>query len=162
MNFKVFCLKKNRHLEASSVKTFLSSYADGKTLFWVDIAQPDPEALRELLSPLQLHPLVLEGVHLGHDKARLLGGGRGATVKISLDGEDAILRRYYRGGMVGKLLTDQYFWLGKSASRPWREWHILERAWQAGLPVPKPIAACLCRTLWWYQAAIITGRWLDC
>ena len=91
----------------------------------------------------------------------LLGGGRGATVKISLDGEDAILRRYYRGGMVGKFLTDQYLWLGKAASRPWREWDILERAWQAGLPVPKPIAACVCRKLWWYRAAIITGFLAD-
>lgn len=91
----------------------------------------------------------------------LLGGGRRATVKISLDGEDAILRRYYRGGMVGKVLTDQYFWLGKSSSRPWREWQVLERAWQAGLPVPKPIAACVCRKRWWYHAAIVTGYLAD-
>ena len=91
----------------------------------------------------------------------LLGGGRGATVRISLDGEDAILRRYYRGGMVGRVLTDQYFWLGKSMSRPWREWQVLERAWQAGLPVPKPIAACACRKFWWYHAGIITGYLAD-
>ena len=86
-----------------------------------------------------------------------LGGGRGATVRISLQGQDAILRHYYRGGLVGKFLTDQYLWLGKSMSRPWREWKILERAYRAGLPVPKPVGACACRRGWWYRAAIITG-----
>jgi 3-deoxy-D-manno-octulosonic acid kinase len=86
-----------------------------------------------------------------------LGGGRGATARIVVDGEAAILRRYYRGGMVGKLLTDQYLWLGKSLSRPWREWQILDRAYRADLPVPKPIAACVCHKGLWYHAAIITG-----
>jgi 3-deoxy-D-manno-octulosonic acid kinase len=86
-----------------------------------------------------------------------LSGGRGATVRIILDDEPAILRRYYRGGLVGKFLTDQYLWLGKAMTRPWREWQILDRAYRAGLPVPKPVAACVCRRLWWYHAAIITG-----
>ena len=62
---------------------------------------------------------------------------------------------------LGRFLTDQYAWIGLSASRPWREWHILERAWQAGLPVPKPIAACVCRKYWWYHAGIITAYLAD-
>ena len=86
-----------------------------------------------------------------------LSGGRGATARITLDGQAAILRRYYRGGMVGKMLTDQYLWLGKTMTRPWREWQILDRAYRANLPVPKPIAACVCRKDWWYHAAIISG-----
>ena len=61
MNLKVFCLNRNRHLEVSSLAAFRASYADGKTVFWVDITEPDPEDLTEFLSPLKLHPLVMEG-----------------------------------------------------------------------------------------------------
>jgi 3-deoxy-D-manno-octulosonic acid kinase len=78
-------------------------------------------------------------------------------VRIGLDGRDAVLRRYHRGGAVGKLLSDQYLWMGKILSRPWREWKILERARRAGLPVPEPIAACICRSGLWYRAVLVTA-----
>ncbi len=78
-------------------------------------------------------------------------------MRIGLDGRDAVLRRYHRGGAVGKLLSDQYLWMGKILSRPWREWKILERARRAGLPVPEPIAACICRSGLWYRAVLVTA-----
>jgi 3-deoxy-D-manno-octulosonic acid kinase len=84
-------------------------------------------------------------------------GGRGGSYLIDIDGRQAILRRYQRGGHVGKLLSDQYLWLGWRMTRPWREWHILQRALKAGLPVPEPIAACACRSGLWYRAALITA-----
>lgn len=84
-------------------------------------------------------------------------GGRGGSYLIDIDGRQAILRRYQRGGQVGKLLSDQYLWLGWRMTRPWREWHILQRALKAGLPVPEPIAACACRSGLWYRAALITA-----
>ncbi len=87
-----------------------------------------------------------------------VASGRGSgSLCIDLDGCRAILRRSYRGGAVGKLFTDQYLWLGRGLSRPWREWQILERARRAGLPVPEPIGACACRTGLWYRAALITA-----
>jgi 3-deoxy-D-manno-octulosonic acid kinase len=86
-----------------------------------------------------------------------ISSGRGGSVRIDLDGRQAILRRYHRGGAIGKLLSDQYLWLGKFMSRPWREWKILERARKAGLPVPEPIAACICRSGLWYRAVLITA-----
>ena len=61
MDLKVFRLNENRYLEPSSVSTILASHIDGESRHWFDIAQPDPAALTEFLSPLQLHPLVLEG-----------------------------------------------------------------------------------------------------
>ena len=84
-------------------------------------------------------------------------GGRGGSCLIEVDGRKAILRRYLRGGMVGKLLSDQYLWLGKTLTRPWHEWKILQRALKARLPVPEPIAACACRSGLWYRAALITA-----
>jgi len=87
--------------------------------------------------------------------SELFASKRGVSVKFSLRGREVILRHYYRGGFVRKLITDQYLWLGKTMSRPWLEWSILERAFKAGLPVPKPVAACICRSGIWYRAAII-------
>jgi 3-deoxy-D-manno-octulosonic acid kinase len=91
----------------------------------------------------------------------VISSGRGGSVRIEMDGRAAILRRYHRGGAVGKLLSDQYLWMGKTLSRPWREWKILERARRAGLPVPKPIAASICRSGLWYRAVLITAYLQD-
>ena len=91
----------------------------------------------------------------------VISSGRGGSIRIELDDKAAILRRYHRGGAVGKLLSDQYLWMGKILSRPWREWKILERARRAGLPVPKPVAACICRSGLWYRAILITAYLQD-
>lgn len=108
------------------------------------------------------HEPRLEARHFSLDYWRdqpgteVVSSGRGGSLRIELDGRRAILRRYYRGGAVGKLLSDQYLWLGRGLSRPWREWQVLERARRAGLPVPEPIGACACRSGLWYHAALIT------
>lgn len=84
-------------------------------------------------------------------------GGRGGSCVIEVTGRRMLLRRYRRGGVVSKLASDQYLWLGQSLSRPWREWDILLRARDSGIPVPEPVAACTCRSGLWYRAALITG-----
>ncbi len=84
-------------------------------------------------------------------------GGRGGSGLIEIDGRGAVLRCYRRGGGPGRILSDQYLWMGQSLTRPWREWDILVRARKAGLPVPEPIAACACRSFLWYRAALITA-----
>ena len=87
-------------------------------------------------------------------------GGRGGSIKCCIGDSDAILRLYYRGGMIRKFLSDQYFWLGKMRTRPWQEWRILNRARSAGLPVPEAIAVCAIKSGLWYRAAILT-RYLE-
>jgi len=84
-----------------------------------------------------------------------LGGGRGGSCLIEIGGRRSILRQYHRGGYVGNLLSNQYLWLGKTLTRPWREWKVLQRALAVGLPVPRPIAACVCRSGLVYRAALI-------
>jgi len=83
-------------------------------------------------------------------------GGRGASGIIEVAGRPMLLRRYRRGGALRNLLGDRYLWLGLSMTRPWREWDILLRARDADLPVPEPVAACVCRSGPWYRAALIT------
>lgn len=86
-----------------------------------------------------------------------IAGGRGGSVRIALADGDAVLRRYYRGGWASRLLDDRYLWLGKQRTRPWREWDVLELALASGLPVPRPLGACVCRHGPWYRAALITA-----
>ncbi len=86
-----------------------------------------------------------------------IDGGRGGSCQIEIDGRKAILRRYLRGGFIGNIFNDRYLWLGKTLARPWLEWGILERAREADLPVPEPLAACICRYGLSYRAALITA-----
>lgn len=84
-------------------------------------------------------------------------GGRGSSCRIEVGGRRAVLRRYQRGGKARRFLSDQYLWLGLTRSRPWREWEVLQRARELELPVPEPIAACVCRSGLWYRASLITA-----
>ncbi len=88
---------------------------------------------------------------------RVVEGGRGGSIKIDLNGQAAILRQYRRGGLIKRISKDQYIWLGKSRSRPWREWCLLRAAKDAGLPVAKPLGACVWKAGLTYRAAIITA-----
>ncbi len=90
-----------------------------------------------------------------------ISGGRGGSVRILLADGEAVLRRYYRGGWASRLLDDRYLWLGKRRTRPWREWEVLERALASGLPVPRPLGACVCRDGPWYRAALMTAYLAD-
>ena len=90
-----------------------------------------------------------------------MSGGRGGSCRIDIDGVQAVLRQYHRGGFVGRWLSNQYLWLGRALTRPWREWKILQRARKAGLPVPEPVAACACRSGLVYRAALITVYLVD-
>lgn len=90
-----------------------------------------------------------------HPGFAAIEGGRGGSCRIVIDGRKAILRRYMRGGIIGKLFAARYLWFGNSRARPWLEWKILERALEAELPVPEPLAACVCRHGLSYSAALI-------
>lgn len=91
-----------------------------------------------------------------NDDTESLEGGRGGTIKIHLAGQDIVLRQYRRGGLVRMLSTDRYLWFGLKYSRPWREITVLEQARDLGLPVPEPVAACVCHSGLGYRGSIMT------
>ncbi len=109
--------------------------------------------IRQALEPEQFRPGYWQGTHAIQSHF----GGRGDNFLVEVEGTRVVLRQYRRGGFVGKLLSDQYLWLGLRSCRPWREWLVLEQARAAGLPVPEPIAACACRSFFWYRAALMTA-----
>ncbi|MEJ2052301.1 MAG: 3-deoxy-D-manno-octulosonic acid kinase [Calditrichaceae bacterium] len=94
------------------------------------------------------------------ERGSILGAaeGRGTTLFIQHNGMDMALRHYHRGGLAAKLFTDQYIWTGLKRTRAWREWHLLAKLHQLGLPVPEPVAAQVTRQGLLYQADILTLR----
>lgn len=85
-------------------------------------------------------------------------GGRG-TVAFIRDGEQRwVLRHYRRGGLVAKLLGDNYLWTDADRTRAFREWRLLRELRAAGLPVPKPVAARYERHGFFYRADLITAE----
>src|SRR3712207_2619782 len=80
------------------------------------------------------------------EQQRILGSakGRGTTWFVyseDLFGVNTALRHYYRGGLYGKINRDRYWFLSLDSTRSFAEFHLLARLHQAGLNVPKPIAA---------------------
>jgi 3-deoxy-D-manno-octulosonic acid kinase len=72
-------------------------------------------------------------------------------------GETWVLRHYHRGGVVARFVYDHYLWTGLQRSRPFREWRLLARLHELGLPAPRPIAARVARQGPIYQADIVTS-----
>ncbi|MCL4720982.1 MAG: 3-deoxy-D-manno-octulosonic acid kinase [Gammaproteobacteria bacterium] len=85
-------------------------------------------------------------------------GGRGATLFIGHEGRQWVLRHYYRGGAIGRLVHDRYLWLGERHTRCFREWDLLAHLVALGLPVPRPVAAAYRRRGLTYTADLLTER----
>jgi len=94
----------------------------------------------------------------GAPRAPGYAGGRGATLFISCEGQDWVLRHYHRGGRVARLARDGFVWLGAQRSRPFREWRLLHWMQARGLPAPRPVAARYLRSGLLYTADLITVR----
>ena len=83
--------------------------------------------------------------------------GRGAVLIVERGTDTWVLRHYHRGGFVARFVADHYLWLGLEKTRAFREWRLLRRLRDAGLPVPNPVAAHVYRTGAIYTADIITS-----
>jgi 3-deoxy-D-manno-octulosonic acid kinase len=56
-----------------------------------------------------------------------------------------VLRHYYRGGFIGKMINDSYLFTGIENSRAVQEYSLLKQMQQWQLPAPKPIACSVIR-----------------
>ncbi len=82
--------------------------------------------------------------------------GRGTTYFFQHNENEYVLRHYRRGGLIGKVLSDQYFYTGIEQSRAWQEFKLLQHMQTLELPCPTPIAAMLKKSGVYYQADIIS------
>jgi len=84
------------------------------------------------------------------------GRGRGRVRFVMAGDAQWALRHYRRGGLVGRLVSDRYAWLGAERTRAFREWRLLAHLHAAGLPVPRPVAAGWTREGLFYSADLAT------
>lgn len=82
--------------------------------------------------------------------------GRGSAWRLTVNGEPAVLRHYQRGGLMARMNRDRYLWQGALQTRAYREFDLMLRLSDRGLPVPRPIAARASRHGLSYRAAILT------
>jgi 3-deoxy-D-manno-octulosonic acid kinase len=81
--------------------------------------------------------------------------GRGSAWFLRADEGDLVLRHYLRGGWAAKLSHRHYVYTGASKTRPFREFSVLAKLLQLGLPVPSPVAAMIKTRYPLYSGAIL-------
>ena len=87
--------------------------------------------------------------------------GRGTTWFVQLDSMQAALRHYRRGGLFGKLVKDHYWFSGWDKTRSAEEFALLLSLREAGVNVPRPIAARAVKSGLTYQADLLSERISD-
>jgi len=95
---------------------------------------------------------------LNQDAARSLNSlGRGQVEIMQHRDKTLVIRRYFRGGLMRHLSSDRYLWTGLNRTRAWREFDVLLKLQELGLPAPAPYA-CSVRKVDFlsYNAALIT------
>lgn len=95
-----------------------------------------------------------------HAQNKVLGSaeGRGTTWFVQTDILPAALRHYKRGGLFGKLIKDHYWFIQWHKTRSFEEFQLLQHLVEAGVNVPKPIAARAVKRTLCYQADILTQK----
>jgi 3-deoxy-D-manno-octulosonic acid kinase len=109
-------------------------------------------------------PEMLEGQYWQEQNA-IVGSaqGRGTTWFIATKNSanvmrNWVLRHYYRGGLIGKVINDQYLYTGLENTRAAREFSLLKTMRSLGLPAPKPVAFRVEKRGMFYRADLLSSR----
>ena len=92
------------------------------------------------------------GYHVGTAK------GRSQAHFLTFADRHMVLRKFLRGGLIGKFNRDLYLRKGKDSSRSLQEFDLLGWMHTKGLPVPRPVAAQYKPSGPFYRAHLITER----
>ncbi|MGF1778456.1 3-deoxy-D-manno-octulosonic acid kinase [Vibrio nomapromontoriensis] len=84
--------------------------------------------------------------------------GRGTTWFVQTQTGEAALRHYRRGGLFGKLVKDQYWFTGWEKTRSFQEFQLLNTLIEAGVNVPKPMAARAVKVGPYYRADLLSKK----
>lgn len=90
--------------------------------------------------------------------------GRGTTWFIKYHNKASrlekhwVLRHYYRGGLIGKVINDSYWFSSLEKTRAAREFALLTQMQTLALPAPKPIAYRVTRHGLFYRADLLSSR----
>lgn len=92
-----------------------------------------------------------------HGALQATTAGRGASWFVTTpQGARWVLRHYRRGGLIGRLVEDRYWWPGEDKVRSFTELRLLEALEALKLPAPRPVAAHYERLGRSYRADLIT------
>lgn len=80
------------------------------------------------------------------------------AVEAGRKGESWVLRRHGRRGFLSRFLGDRRPWRGPERSSPFREFRLLARMAEEGLPVPAPVGALVHPEGAFYHGALLTVR----
>jgi 3-deoxy-D-manno-octulosonic acid kinase len=80
------------------------------------------------------------------DRATAHTEGRGTVWQLESGEGRWILKRYLRGGLVARVVSDHYFFIGYDRTRMAREFRLLCSLCEMRLPVPRPVAAFIQRS----------------
>nr|MBL0711488.1 3-deoxy-D-manno-octulosonic acid kinase [Colwellia sp.] len=69
-----------------------------------------------------------------------------------------VLRHYYRGGLIGRIINDSYWFNSQSTTRAAKEFDLLTTMQQLALPTPRPIAYRVVRHGLLYRADLLSSR----
>ena len=81
--------------------------------------------------------------------------GRNVTWFVGLAEQPMVLRHYYRGGLIAKLINDCYWFSGIKNTRAYREFELLIELEQLGLPACRAVAAQVTKAGLVYRADLL-------
>lgn len=84
--------------------------------------------------------------------------GRGTTWFVQTEAIEAALRHYRRGGLFGKLVEDSYLFSSWEKTRSYQEFQLLNTLIEAGVNVPRPIAARAAKSGLTYKADLLSEK----
>jgi 3-deoxy-D-manno-octulosonic acid kinase len=85
--------------------------------------------------------------------------GRGKVIFFKFMQLELVLKRYHRGGLLGRMIKNTYLFTGLNRTRMWQEFRLLGLMRDKGLPVPRPVAArCTRSSTFGYQGDLIIER----
>lgn len=88
---------------------------------------------------------------------KILGQSRGRNITWFVGDESSpmALRHYYRGGLIGKLVTDKYWFSGLKNTRAYREYQLLIELEKRQLPACRVVAANVVKSGLSYRADLL-------
>lgn len=126
----------------------LSCHAVANSHVWVD-----PERVSTAIEQLF-------DIEFWHQQQAVTGQstGRNTVWFLRQQHQEWVMRHYYRGGLIGKVLTDWFWPQPVALSRAMAEFTMLRQMGSLGLPVPAPIAARKVQQGLGYSADILITR----
>lgn len=113
-------------------------------------------------NPHQLTEKVEEAfsIEFWQKEERIIGSaqGRGTTWFVQGENGEYALRHYFRGGLLGKIVRDQYIFTGWQQTRAFQELTLLSTLRKHDVNVPEPIAARVTKHGMSYRSDIMIGK----